>query len=52
MDVKMLLIVFQYFDYLGAMVIVIEHDLDAIWNADDIVEMGAGGGKHGDHLQR
>ena len=35
---------------LGATVIVIEHDLDVIRNADYIVDMGPGGGKLGGQI--
>lgn len=43
-DVKTLLSVFQRLLDNGATVIVIEHDLDVIRNADYIVDMGPGGG--------
>ena len=39
-----LLRVFQSLIDMGATVIVIEHDLDVIRNADYIVDMGPGGG--------
>ena len=47
LDVRTLLSVFQRLIDNGATVIVIEHDLDIIKNADYIVDMGPGGGVHG-----
>ena len=47
LDVRTLLSVFQRLLDLGATVIVIEHDLDVIRNADYIVDMGPGGGING-----
>ena len=47
LDVKTLLGVFQSLIDSGASVIVIEHDLDVIRNADYIIDMGPGGGKDG-----
>ena len=44
LDVETLLRVFQSLIDMGATVIVIEHDLDVIRNADYIVDMGPGGG--------
>ena len=44
LDVETLLKVFQSLIDMGATVIVIEHDLDVIRNADYIVDMGPGGG--------
>ena len=46
-DIKTLLTVFQRLINHGATVIVIEHDLDIIRNADYIIDMGPGGGKYG-----
>lgn len=46
-DVKTLLDVFQQLLDKGATVIVIEHDLDVIRNADYIIDMGPGGGYAG-----
>lgn len=46
-DVRTLLSVFQSLIDHGATVIVIEHDLDVIRNADYIVDMGPGGGAEG-----
>ena len=46
-DVKTLLMVFQSLIDSGATVIVIEHDLDVIKNADYVIDMGPGGGVHG-----
>ena len=47
LDVRTLLVVFQGLIDQGATVVVIEHDLDVIRNADWIVDMGPGGGKDG-----
>ena len=47
LDVKTLLDVFQRLIDSGATVIVIEHDLDVIRNADYIIDMGPGGGNEG-----
>lgn len=47
LDVRTLLDVFQWLIDSGATVIVIEHDLDVIRNADYIIDMGPGGGKEG-----
>ena len=47
LDVQVLLRVFQTLLDNGATVIVIEHDLDIIRNADYIIEMGPGGGEEG-----
>lgn len=47
LDVQVLLSVFNRLVEAGATVIVIEHDLDLIANADYIVDMGPGGGKDG-----
>ena len=47
LDVKTLVNVFQHLIDQGATVIVIEHDLDVIRNADFVVDMGPGGGKDG-----
>lgn len=47
LDVRTLLDVFQRLIYSGATVIVIEHDLDVIRNADYIIDMGPGGGNEG-----
>ena len=47
LDVQTLLGVFQSFVDKGATVIVIEHDLDIILNADYIIDMGPGGGEAG-----
>ena len=50
LDVKTLLHVFQTLIDQGATVIVIEHDLDVIRNADYIIDMGPGGGKEGGRI--
>lgn len=47
LDVRTLLDVFQRLIDSGATVIVIEHDLDVIRNADYIIDMGLGGGNEG-----
>ena len=47
LDVETLLQVFQRLIDNGATVIVIEHDLDVIRNADYLIDMGPGGGVHG-----
>lgn len=47
LDVRTLLDVFQRLIDSGATVIVIEHDLDVIRNADCIIDMGPGGGNEG-----
>ncbi|MDY4031999.1 MAG: excinuclease ABC subunit UvrA [Pyramidobacter sp.] len=49
-DVRTLLDVFQSLIDLGATVIVIEHDLDVIRNADYIIDMGPGGGLSGGRI--
>ena len=47
LDVKTLMGVFRHLIGNGATVIVIEHDLDVIRNADYVVDMGPGGGLDG-----
>ena len=47
LDVQTLLQVFQTLLDQGATVLVIEHDLDVIRNADYIVDLGPGGGEEG-----
>lgn len=49
-DVQTLLNVFQKLVDHGATVIVIEHDLDIIRNADYIIDMGPGGGYEGGRI--
>lgn len=49
-DVRTLLAVFQSLIEHGATVIVIEHDLDVIRNADYIIDMGPGGGTEGGRI--
>jgi len=49
-DVKTLLEVFERLIGQGATVIVIEHDLDVIRNADYIIDMGPGGGEEGGRI--
>ena len=50
LDVETLLGVFQTLIDSGATVIVIEHDLDVIRNADYIIDMGPGGGEAGGRI--
>ncbi len=50
LDVKSLLGVFARLVESGATVIVIEHDLDVIRNADYIIDMGPGGGTEGGRI--
>ena len=47
LDVQVLLKVFQALLDNGATVIVIEHELDVIRNADYVIDMGPGGGENG-----
>ena len=50
LDVQVLLGVFQALLDQGATVLVIEHDLDVIRNADYIIDMGPGGGDAGGRI--
>lgn len=50
LDVQTLLHVFRTLMEHGATVIVIEHDLDVIRNADYIIDMGPGGGTEGGRI--
>ena len=50
LDVRVLLNVFQALLDHGATVVVIEHDLDVIRNADYIIDMGPGGGEAGGRI--
>ena len=50
LDVQTLLAVFQTLIQSGATVIVIEHDLDAIRNANYLIDMGPGGGHEGGRI--
>ena len=50
LDVQVLLGVFQALLDHGATVIVIEHDLDVIRNADYVIDMGPGGGDAGGRI--
>ena len=50
LDVKTLVGVFQTLIQSGATVVVIEHDLDVIRNADYIIDMGPGGGEEGGRI--
>lgn len=49
-DVTNLVAVFEQLIENGATVIVIEHDLDVIANADNIIDMGPQGGRYGGQL--
>ena len=46
-DVRTLPNVFQHLVEQGATVVVIEHDLDFIRNADYVIDLGPGGGQAG-----
>ena len=50
LDVQLLLGVFEKLVAAGATVIVIEHDLDVIANADYVIDMGPGGGEAGGRI--
>ncbi|MBQ3727992.1 MAG: ATP-binding cassette domain-containing protein, partial [Spirochaetales bacterium] len=50
LDVRTLLSVLQTLIDNGATVVVIEHDLDMIRNADHIIDMGPGGGEEGGRI--
>ncbi len=50
LDVRKLIEVFEHLVELGATIIVIEHDLDVIRNADYIIDMGPGGGAAGGQI--
>ena len=50
LDVRVLLGVFDRLVASGATVVVIEHDLDVIANADWVIDMGPGGGESGGQL--
>ena len=50
LDVRTLISVFQTLIDNGATVIVIEHDLDVIRNADYVIDMGPGGGEAGGRI--
>ena len=50
LDVKVLMKIFQHLVEMGATVIVIEHDLDVIRNADYIIDMGPHGGEEGGRI--
>lgn len=49
-DIRVLLMVFDRLVRNGATVIVIEHDLDIIANADYLIDMGPGGGEYGGRI--
>ncbi|MBE5997558.1 MAG: excinuclease ABC subunit UvrA [Lachnospiraceae bacterium] len=50
LDVQSLMGVFQTLIDHGATVVVIEHDLDVIRNADYVIDMGPGGGEEGGRI--
>ncbi|WP_018143783.1 excinuclease ABC subunit UvrA [Alloscardovia criceti] len=50
LDIRVLLSVFQSLIEHGATVVVIEHDLDIIRNADYVIDMGPGGGEEGGRI--
>ena len=50
LDVQVLLGVFDRRVEAGATVLVIEHDLDVIANADYVIDMGPGGGEQGGRI--
>ncbi len=50
LDVRKLIEVFNHLIDLGATIVVIEHDLDVIRNADYIIDMGPGGGESGGRI--
>ncbi|MCR5088336.1 MAG: ATP-binding cassette domain-containing protein [Oscillospiraceae bacterium] len=50
LDVQVLLGVFNRLVKAGATVLVIEHDLDVIANADYVIDMGPGGGEQGGRI--
>ena len=50
LDIKVLLRVFDTLVASGATVIVIEHDLDVIRNADYVIDLGPGGGEAGGRI--
>ena len=52
LDVRVLLGVFDRLVASGATVVVIEHDLDVIANADWVIDMGPGGGESGGQIGR
>ncbi len=50
LDVQVLLDVFERLVGAGATLVVIEHDLDVIANADYVIDMGPGGGESGGRI--
>ena len=50
LDVRTLMQVFDTLIGNGATVVVIEHDLDVIRNADYVIDMGPSGGENGGHI--
>lgn len=49
-DVQTLLHIFDQLLEAGATIVVIEHDLDVIRNADYLIDMGPGGGEEGGQI--
>lgn len=49
-DIRVLLMVFDRLVRNGATVMVIEHDIDIIANADYVIDMGPGGGEYGGRI--
>ena len=50
LDVRVLMNIFQHLIDNGATVIIIEHDLDIIRNADYVIDMGPRGGEEGGRI--
>ena len=50
LDVRTLMGIFQHLVDMGATVVIIEHDLDIIRNADYVVDLGPGGGEEGGRI--
>ena len=50
LDVEVLLGVLEHLVQAGATVVIIEHDLDVIANADYVIDMGPGGGEAGGRI--
>ena len=50
LDVETLLAVFDRLVAQGATVLIIEHDLDVIRNADYLIDLGPGGGERGGRI--
>ena len=50
LDVRVLMNIFQHLIDMGATVIIIEHDLDIIRNADYVIDLGPRGGEEGGRI--